>query len=229
MTTLRCGTGSAGCSGRLISVVELFASAREFLHWEPADRPSCLVLDVQSHGLRARLRRPLDFLVIADHASNLGVAPMIAQGYQESGLDHSRESTTGAVGIMQLLPTTAADPNVGMPDISGVEDNVHAGARYLRFLVDRYFADEPLDVLDEHFFAFAAYNAGPARVARLRAEAAEQGLDPNQWFHNVELIAARRIGRETVQYVSNIYKYYVAYSRIAELERRRPSDEPGRR
>jgi hypothetical protein len=38
------------------------------------------------------------------------------------------------------------------------------------------------------------------------------GLDPNLWFGNVENAAAAIIGRETVQYVSNIYKYYIAYS-----------------
>jgi len=151
---------------------------------------------------------------------------LVAQAYQESGLDQSSVSRAGAVGIMQLLPSTAADPNVGIPDISRVEDNVHAGTKYLRFLLDRYFADEPLEPLDEHLFGFASYNAGAARVARLRAEAAEQGLDPDVWFRNVELIAARRIGRETVQYVSNIYKYYLAYSRIEELERRKSSNEP---
>jgi membrane-bound lytic murein transglycosylase MltF len=67
---------------------------------------------------------------------------------------------------------------------------------------------------NQTLFSFAAYNAGPARVAQLRKEAAERGLDPNVWFHNVEVIAARRVGRETVQYVSNIYKYYVAYGLV---------------
>jgi hypothetical protein len=36
------------------------------------------------------------------------------------------------------------------------------------------------------------------------------------WFNNVELIAAEKIGRETVTYVSNIYKYYLAYQMIEE-------------
>ena len=45
----------------------------------------------------------------------------------------------------------------------------------------------------------------------MRAKAAEQGYDPNVWFDNVEVMAAKDIGRETVQYVANILKYYVAY------------------
>ncbi|MEE4271800.1 MAG: lytic transglycosylase F [Thermoanaerobaculales bacterium] len=136
---------------------------------------------------------------------------LAALAYQESRLDHSMRSAAGAVGIMQVLPTTAADPNVGIPDITTLENNVHAGTKYLRFLRDRYFADPEMDPTDQTLFSFAAYNAGPARVAQLRKEAASSGLDPNVWFGNVEHVAARRIGRETVQYVSNIAKYYVAY------------------
>ena len=136
---------------------------------------------------------------------------VMSQAYQESRLDHSARSHTGAVGIMQMLPSTAADKNVGIPDISELEDNIHAGNKYLRFIRDRYFENEPMTDLDKTLFSFAAYNAGPAKVARLRREAERQGLDPNVWFDNVEVIAAKRIGRETVQYVSNIYKYWVAY------------------
>ena len=134
-----------------------------------------------------------------------------AQAYQESRLDESLRSEAGAVGVMQLLPSTAADPHVGITDIEILENNIHAGTKYLRFLRDRYFGDPALDEFNASLFSLAAYNAGPRRVAQLRAQAEESGLDPNVWFHNVELIAAKRIGRETVQYVSNIYKYYVAY------------------
>ena len=134
-----------------------------------------------------------------------------ALAYQESRLDHNQRSHVGAVGIMQLLPTTAADKNVGIPDINELEKNIHAGHKYLRFLQDRYFNDPQIDTLNRYLFSFAAYNAGPAKVNRLRKEAKENGLDPNIWFQNVEMIAAKRIGRETVQYVSNIYKYYISY------------------
>lgn len=135
-----------------------------------------------------------------------------AQGYQESRLDQSARSSAGAVGIMQLLPSTAADSNVGIPDITTAEANIHAGIKYLNFIRDRYFSDPEMDTFNRTMFAFAAYNAGPARIRKLRAKAAEQGYDPNLWFDNVEVMAAKDIGRETVQYVSNILKYYVAYS-----------------
>lgn len=134
-----------------------------------------------------------------------------AQGYQESQLRQSARSKAGAVGIMQLLPSTASDPNVGISDISTAEANIHAGIRYLDFLRSRYFSDLWTDEFNRTLFALAAYNAGPARVAKLRKKAAAQGYDPDKWFDNVEVIAAKEIGRETVQYVSNILKYYVVY------------------
>jgi len=137
-----------------------------------------------------------------------------ALAYQESTLDHSKRSQVGAVGIMQVLPATAADKNVGIPDVDNLESNIHAGTKYLRFLRSRYFNDPEIDELNQTLFSFAAYNAGPAKVARLRKEAAEMGFDPNVWFNNVEVAAAKRIGRETVQYVGNIYKYYTAYKLI---------------
>ncbi len=137
---------------------------------------------------------------------------LAALAYQESRLDQSVRSSAGAVGIMQVLPSTAADPAVGIPDITTVENNIHAGTKYLRFLRDRYFSDPGINPLDQTLFSFAAYNAGPARVNQLREEAARSNLDADVWFGNVERVAAKRIGRETVQYVSNIAKYHVAYT-----------------
>lgn len=134
-----------------------------------------------------------------------------ALAFQESQLDQSKRSPAGAVGIMQLLPDTAADQNVGIPNIENLEDNVHAGHKYLRFIQDRYFNDPEIDNLNKHLLTFAAYNAGPKRILDLRDEAKSRGLDPNVWFKNVELVVAEKVGRETVQYVSNIYKYYIAY------------------
>lgn len=144
-----------------------------------------------------------------------------AQGYQESGLDQNARSGAGAVGIMQLLPSTAADANVGIPDIYTAESNIHAGVKYLDFIRERYFSDLEDDKFNQTLLAFAAYNAGPARVRKLRRLAAEQGYDPNVWFDNVEIMAARDIGRETVQYVANILKYYVAYSLTVQQQVKR--------
>jgi len=134
---------------------------------------------------------------------------LAAQGYQESRLDHSVVSPVGAIGIMQLLPSTGQD--MGVEDVSVLEANIEAGARYVRFLMNEFFNDPAIDENNRLLFALAAYNAGPGRVRSLRREAAERGLNPNQWFNHVEQITAERVGRETVTYVSNIAKYYVAY------------------
>jgi len=146
---------------------------------------------------------------------------MAAQAYQESGLDQSSKSHAGAVGVMQLLPSTAADRNVNIPEIEKLENNIHAGTKYMRFIINHYYKNEPMDDLNKMLFSFASYNAGPAKVNRLRKKTAAMGLDPNVWFDNVEVAAAKVIGRETVQYVSNIYKYYIAYKMITEQEERK--------
>jgi len=144
---------------------------------------------------------------------------MSAQGYQESRLDQNAKSHAGAIGVMQLVPATGAEQAVG--DITQLDPNIHAGVKYMRYIRSRYFENEPMTALDKGLFTFAAYNAGAARIRQLRSEAAERGLDPNVWFGNVERIASERIGRETVTYVSNIFKYYVCYKLIlADRERR---------
>jgi membrane-bound lytic murein transglycosylase MltF len=98
--------------------------------------------------------------------------------------------------------------------------------KYIRFMIDQYFEREPMTELNRTLFAFAAYNAGPSRIQRLRAEAARRGLDPNVWINNVEVVAAEKIGAETVTYVSNIYKYYVAYTlTLQQMEARRQAAE----
>src|SRR3546814_12078790 len=89
-----------------------------------------------------------------------------AQGYQESRLDQSARSHAGAIGVMQLLHSTAADPNVDIPDITTERNNVHAGARYLRFLRDRYFSDPQISDFARVVFSFAAYNAGPGHIPK---------------------------------------------------------------
>lgn len=138
---------------------------------------------------------------------------LMAQGYQESQLDQSRRSPRGAVGIMQMLPSTAKDKVVGITGIDKDADrNVEAGAKYLRHLIDTYIGGDAVTAKDRQLFAFAAYNAGPGNLRKFRDKAKAMGLDPDVWFGNVENAASEIVGRETVQYVSNIYKYYVAYS-----------------
>jgi membrane-bound lytic murein transglycosylase MltF len=150
---------------------------------------------------------------------------MAAQGYQESRLDHAAKSRVGAIGVMQVMPATGAELKVG--DIQQVEPNIHAGVKYIRQIINDYFQNEPMTPVNKVLFAFASYNAGPGRIRQLRRETARRGLDPNVWFGNVEQIVSARIGRETVDYVSNIFKYYVAYRLALNEQERRAAAKAG--
>lgn len=142
---------------------------------------------------------------------------MIAQGFQESQLNQNAKSHVGAVGVMQVMPATGKDMKVG--DIHQIDPNIEAGVKYIRFMIDQYYKDEPMDDLNKGLFSFASYNAGPARIRQMRKLAAARGLNPNIWFNNVERVVSEKIGRETVTYVSNIYKYYVAYTLSVQEQR----------
>lgn len=136
---------------------------------------------------------------------------LVAQGYQESGLNQKLVSKRGAVGIMQVLPRTAAGKPFYIRNIYKVDNNIHAGVKYMRYIIDENFGDPEIDKLNRHLLALASYNAGPGRIEQMRKITKAKGLNPNRWFNNVELIVAKEIGQETVQYVSNIYKFYASY------------------
>jgi len=164
----------------------------------------------------AKFERTVEFFRKYGDKYELDYLLVMAQAYQESQLKQEARSPVGAIGVMQVMPATGQDMAVG--DINQIEPNIHAGVKYMRFMMNQFYENEPMDRLNKGLFTFASYNAGPGRLQQLRKLAAKRGLDPNQWFNNVELIVAEKIGRETVQYVSNIYKYYLAY-RIVEEER----------
>lgn len=176
--------------------------------------------DPTTRSERDKLQRYLG--LFRKYGQQYGFDPLAlaAQAYQESRLDPDTRSHRGAVGLMQIIPSTAADPNVDIADIDEPEGNIHAGAKYLAFLRDRYFDDPQIDEWDRRALSWAAYNAGPANIRRARARALEMGLDPNAWFGNVEVATAQLVGREPVRYVANIYRYYVAY-RLSWIERER--------
>ena len=144
---------------------------------------------------------------------------IMAQGYQESLLDQRKKSPTGAVGIMQVIPKYASAAPINIPNVGKADKNILAGVRMLNNILTNYFDDPAIDQVNRTLFTFASYNAGPNRIVRLRKQAAYDGLDPNKWFGNVELEVAKVIGEETVVYVDNIYKYYVAYTLAAQAKR----------
>ncbi len=144
-----------------------------------------------------------------------------AQAYQESGFDQSKRSPAGAMGVMQLMPSTAADKAVDIPDVSTLENNVHAGVKYLNWLRQTYYTDETISPLDRVLFSFAAYNAGPGNMKRARKRAKKLGFDPNRWFGNVEIGMYRAVSGEPASYVRNIYKYYVTYQGLEKSRQAR--------
>lgn len=144
-----------------------------------------------------------------------------AQAYQESRFEQDKRSTAGAVGVMQLLPRTAADDAVGIPDITKLENNIHAGIKYLHWLRKTYFSDPEISDLDQVLFSFAAYNAGPGNMNRARKRARRLGYDNNRWFGNVEIGMYRAVSGEPASYVRNIYKYYVTYRGLERMRRER--------
>ncbi|WP_410499496.1 transglycosylase SLT domain-containing protein [Chitinibacter sp. S2-10] len=172
------------------------------------------VKDATSVAERQKFAQMVNFFRKYSAQYRMDFLLMAAQGYQESRLNQQARSHVGAIGVMQVMPATGKELNVG--DIRQLEPNIHAGIKYIRQMVDQHFAKEPMSEVDKHLFAFASYNAGAAKIKRLRAEAQQRGLNPNVWFNQVEVVVADKIGRETVQYVSNIYKYYIAYTLLME-------------
>ena len=180
----------------------------------------------------AKLRELRDLFMQYGEQYSLDWVLLAAQGYQESRLDQRARSRAGAVGVMQLMPATAR--SLGTGDIARADANIHAAAKYSRQLRDRYFADDAIDELNKGLFTVAAYNAGPTRIQKLRDLTAERGLDPNVWFDNVEVLAAERIGAETVDYVANTFKYYVGFKlglrkAAASRELKESLDDPAAR
>jgi membrane-bound lytic murein transglycosylase MltF len=175
------------------------------------------VKQIKNNTAASELKRFQDMIALFHKYGekyNFDPLMLAAQGYQESQLNQKAKSSVGAIGVMQVMPATGAQLKVG--DIQITEPNIHAGAKYMDQLMTKYFLDATFAEGHRVLFAFASYNAGPGNISRMRKLAAARGLDPNQWFNNVELVTAEKIGLETTTYVRNIYKYYVAYKLTLE-------------
>jgi membrane-bound lytic murein transglycosylase MltF len=132
-----------------------------------------------------------------------------AQAFQESGLNPDVRSPAGAVGLMQLLPSTAEW--MGFKEHLSPENNVHAGVKYLKYLMDQYYPEDEYSATERLRFALATYNAGPGNMQKSVKRSEEMGYDPTVWFDNVEMGTMRQVGLEPVHYVRNINKYYLSF------------------
>ena len=172
-----------------------------------------------SNALQNEEREKLEQLFVAyGEKYEINWLILLAMAFQESGLDNTKISHRGAVGIMQVMPKTARDWYVDIDDVYDLESNIHAGSKYLRFIYDRYFDLPELSDIDKIHFSLAAYNAGPAKIRRMRVLAAKQGFNPNKWFNHVEVIARKNISQEPVKYVANINRYFTIYQRLDEFQ-----------
>ncbi len=139
--------------------------------------------------------------------------------YQESRFQQHLVSKANAQGIMQIKRSTARSKVVDIPDIQNLEDNIHAGIKYLAFIRDYYFNKPEYSKEDQINFSLAAYNAGPGRIRKLQREAEALGLNPNKWFYNVEALAREEIGHETVDYVTQIQKRMIGLKASMNLSK----------
>jgi len=154
--------------------------------------------------------------VLQKHASEQGLdwLNLAALAFKESSLEPSARSGSGPTGLMQITPSAAQ--RVGVNNIQSLDSNVQAGARYLALIRRKFFASPKLNERERMAFILAAYNIGPERVQGMRAEARRRGLNPNQWFFQVERIAMEQVGMGPVSYVNSVNKYYLAYDRERE-------------
>ncbi len=136
---------------------------------------------------------------------------LAAVAFKESTLDPAARGAGGATGLMQVTQATAR--SLGVADVHKLDNNVYASAKYLASLRRKYFASPRFNERERMAFTLAAYNLGPQRVQTLRAEARRRGLDPNQWFFQVERVAMATVGMGVVAYVNSVNKYYLAYAR----------------
>ena len=151
--------------------------------------------------------------VLQKHAQQQGMdwLNLAALAFKESTLNPNAKGTGGATGLLQITPSAAQ--RVGVNNIQNVEGNVQAGAKYLAMIRRKFFASPRLNERERMAFVLAAYNMGPERVQAMRAEARRRGLNPNQWFFQVERIAMEQVGMGAVSYVNSVNKYYLAFDR----------------
>lgn len=160
---------------------------------------------------RQRLEKVRPTLQLHAQQQEIDWLNLAALAFKESTLNPAARGASGATGLMQVTPATAR--SMGVTDIGKLDNNVLASAKYLANIRRNYFASSRLNERERMAFVLAAYNLGPQRVQSLRAEARRQGLNPDQWFFQVERVAMATMGMGVVSYVNAVNKYFLAYTR----------------
>ncbi|WP_282413137.1 transglycosylase SLT domain-containing protein [Pseudomonas sp. PS01299] len=163
---------------------------------------------------RQRLEKLRPTLQKHADAQSMDWLNLAALAFKESALQPSARSGSGPTGLMQITPSAAQ--RVGVSNIQNLDANVQAGAKYLAMIRRKFFNSPKLNERERMAFTLAAYNIGPERVQGMRAEARRRGLNPNQWFFQVERIAMEQVGMGPVSYVNSVNKYYLAFDRERE-------------
>jgi len=151
---------------------------------------------------------------------------IVSQMYQESRFDPLASNSTGAKGLMQMLPRTAEE--LGVTNLTEPEQAISSGIRYLNWTRDRFSKNLP--VQEQIFFSLASYNAGFGHVKDAQRLARQLGLRDDKWFNHVEkamlLLQQKEYykksrfgyvrGTEPVNYVRDIHQRYLSYIRITQ-------------
>lgn len=194
-----------------------------FGEWEVYANHVSKLTDARDPVSRKRYQEAIRYFQSYGAQYNFDPLMLAALGYQESRLNQSARNPSGAIGVMQLLPSTGKLMNVG--DITSLESNIHAGSKYLDYLMAQGSLGQDLSPENRDLFAFASYNAGPHNIAKARQLAIKKGLNPNIWLDNVEIAVAQLVGIQTTDYVRNIYRYYIAYRLAKNLELQEKQDD----
>lgn len=153
---------------------------------------------------------------------------MAAQCYQESTFDPHAYSWAGAKGLMQIMPSTAAELGLAQADIYEPEPNIHAAARYIAKLNGLF--QDIRNPQQRQLFVLASYNGGHFHIRDAMALAKKNGRDPHQWNDVAEYVLKLETpqfyrdpivkygymrGSETVNYVARIYDRWMKYRGVA--------------
>ena len=160
---------------------------------------------------RQKLEKLRPTLQLYGSQNNFDWLSLAALAYKESSFNPPARSGSGPNGLMQITP--AAARSVGVSNSQTLAGNVQAAAKYMAMIRKRFFSSPQIAESERLAFVLAAYNMGPERVQGMRTEAKRRGLNPNQWFFQVERVALEQAGMGVVNYVGSVNKYQLAFAR----------------